>query len=73
MSVGFLEEREGHKSSRRLILVWACGISTGIVATGLALRDMAVLGAGTGLLATILTTMQWGKTIEKGGNGKGAP
>ena len=68
-SVGFLDEREGHHSSRRLILAWITLVTTVVIVVGLRYQDLAIIGTGAGLFTTILTTMQWGKSIEKG-NGK---
>lgn len=65
MSIGFLEEREGHKSIRRLIMVACSANASALVVVGMVFRDMALIGAGVGLWGAILPTLQWMKTMDR--------
>ena len=69
--VGYLEEREGHKSSRRLILMIASINATALVMAGIALMSLgkpeyadALLASGGLLWGALLPIMNWSKALE---------
>jgi hypothetical protein len=71
--VGYLEEREGHKSSRRLILLIACLNATTLVLAGVTLMSLgkpeladALLASGGLLWGALLPIMNWSKALERG-------